>query len=399
MSAAGTRRVAIAGYAHSPIVRRAERPLGAAAVDCARAALADAGLTVHDADGVVASSLFPSAGDHASSDGISMVTPQWLAQHLGMDEPAYVAGFQGMGQIPGSVAIAANAVANRAAEVVVWQRALHNPGGSYHASGRVEFGGMQQWTAPHGFFGPLPMIALATNEYMQRHGARRESLGAVTVEARKNGARIPWSVWHGKPLTLDEYLDAPLVNDPICRLDADLPVEGVATFVFTTVERARDLPHEPVEVAGYATAVPTRPRLPLHWPLDDIVDAGVALAGRLWSHAGVGPSELDLPQLYDGFSPFVWFWLEALGLCPVGEAHRMVADGGIDSDRPGALPVLSGGGALGNGRMHGVPQMLECYLQLAGRAAERQRRGVEVALACHASPHLGGAVVYRKGGR
>jgi acetyl-CoA acetyltransferase len=152
-------------------------------------------------------------------------------------------------------------------------------------------------------------------------------------------------------------------------------------------------------VAGYATGVPTRPRLPLHWPLDDIVDAGAALAGRLWSHAGVGPSEVDLPQLYDGFSPFVWFWLEALGLCPAGEAHLMVAEGGIDSDRPGALPVLSGGGALGNGRMHGVPQMLECYLQLAGRAGDRQRGGVEVALACHASPHLGGAVVYRQGSR
>ena len=399
MSTAGGRRVAIAGYAHTPVVRRADRPLGAAAVDCARAALADAGLTVHDADGIVASSLVPSAGDHASADGVSMVTPQWLAQHLGLDQPAYVAGFQGVGQIPGSVAVAVNAVANRAAEVVVWQRALHNPGGTYHGTGRLEFGGAQQWTAPHGFFGPLPTIALATNEYLQRYGAWRESLGAVTVEARKNGSRIPWSVWHGTPLTLDEYLDAPIVDDPICRLDADLPVEGVATFVFTTVERARDLPHVPVEVAGYATGVPTRPRLPLHWPLDDIVDAGAALAGRLWSHAGVGPSEVDLPQLYDGFSPFVWFWLEALGLCPAGEAHLMVAEGGIDSDRPGALPVLSGGGALGNGRMHGVPQMLECYLQLAGRAGDRQRGGVEVALACHASPHLGGAVVYRQGSR
>jgi len=342
---------------------------------------------------VVASSLFPSAGDHAASDGVSMVTPQWLAAHLGAD-PAYVAGFQGMGQIPGSVAIATNAVATGAADVVVWQRALHNPRGSYHGSGRLEFGGMAQWTAPHGFFGPLPAIALSTTEYFQRHGADRAALGAVTVEARKNGARIPWSVWHGRPLTLDDYLDAPLINDPICRLDCDLPVEGVATFVFTTTERAHDLPHPPVEVAGYASSVPTRPRLPLHWPLDDIVDAGTALAQRLWVHAGLGPDEVDLPQVYDGFSPFVWYWLECLGLCPPGEAHRLVADGGIDSDRPGAIPALSGGGALGNGRMHGVPQMLECYLQLAGRAGDRQREGVEVALACHASPHLGGAVVY-----
>ena len=87
-------------------------------------------------------------------------------------------------------------------------------------------------------------------------------------------------------------------------------------------------------------------------------------------------------------------WLEVLGFCPVGEAHRFVSDGGIDSDVPGALPALSGGGALGNGRMHGVPQMLECYLQLSGRAGDRQRHGAPVGIACHSSPHFGGAVVY-----
>ena len=69
-------------------------------------------------------------------------------------------------------------------------------------------------------------------------------------------------------------------------------------------------------------------------------------------------------------------------------------DGGIDSDAPGGVPALSGGGALGNGRMHGVPQMLECYLQLSGRAGDRQRAGANVGVACHSSPHFGGAVVY-----
>ena len=72
----------------------------------------------------------------------------------------------------------------------------------------------------------------------------------------------------------------------------------------------------------------------------------------------------------------------------------MVQEGGIDSDRPGALPVLCGGGALGNGRMHGAPQMLECYLQLSGRAGERQREKASIGLACQGAPNLGGAVLY-----
>jgi acetyl-CoA acetyltransferase len=155
-----------------------------------------------------------------------------------------------------------------------------------------------------------------------------------------------------------------------------------------------DLPNKPVFVSGYASGYPTRRRLHLHWPLDDIMEVGKETAQRLWEATGFGPADIDLPQVYDGFSPFVYLWLESLGYCPVGEAHGLVADGGIDSDRAGSLPVLSGGGALGNGRMHGVPQMLECYLQLSGRAGERQRARATTALACHSSPHLGGVVVY-----
>lgn len=387
-------QVAIVGYSHSAVARHAPKPLGALAVDTAREAIADAGLQVQQVDGFVTGALFPSAGDHSVVDGVSTVSANWMAEHLGVD-PRYAAGFQGFGQIPGSVAMAVNAVASGAADHVLVHRALHNPAGRYHGSSKREIRGIQQWTTPQGFFGPLATIALSYNEYLQRYGATREAMAEVLVEARKNGSRIPWSYWYGKPLTAQEYLDTPMINDPICRLDCDLPVDGVAAFVLTSAERAKDLPNRPVYVAGYATGMPTRRRLPSHWPLDDIMDAGRAMARRLWEQTGIGPTDIDLPQLYDGFSPFIYYWLEVLGLCPVGEAHRFVLDGGIDGDRPGGLPVLSGGGALGNGRMHGVPQMLECYLQLSGRAGERQREGASVGLACHSSPHFGGAVVYR----
>lgn len=390
---AARNRVAIAGYAHSQVQRHAAKPLGALAVDTARAAIADAGLSVEQIDGFVSAALLPSAGGHAVEDGVSVVSSAWLAQHLGA-EPRYVAGFDGIGQLTGSVAMAVNAVASGAADYVVLHRALHNPRGRYHANPLREARGAQQWTAPQGFFGPLAMIALPYMEYLQRFGAQRESMAAVVTEARKNGARIPWSFWYQRPLAAAEYLAEPQLCDPVCKLDCDLPVDGVAAFVFTSAERARDLAHPPVYVAGYAAAAPARRRLPLHWPLDDIIDGGTALGRRLWRQAGITINDIDLPQVYDGFSPLVWFWLETLGLCPVGEAHRFVEAGGIDSDRPDAIPALSGGGALGNGRMHGVPQMLECYLQLSRRAGERQRGVATLGVACHSSPHYGGAVVY-----
>jgi acetyl-CoA acetyltransferase len=386
-------KVAIVGYAHSQVLRSADRTLGVQAVETARAAIDDAGLRLEQIDGFVSSSLLPSAGGRAAEDGVSTVSSAWLAQHLGA-EPRYVAGFEGIGQITGSVGIAVNAVASGAADYVLFHRALHNPAGKYHANPMQQAHGQQQWVAPQGFFGPLAMIALPYNEYLQRFGARRESMAAVVVEARKNGARIPWSFWHDRPLSAHEYLQAPMLFDPVCRYDCDIPVDGVAAFVFTSAERAKDLPHPPVHVAGYASGTPARRRLPLHWPLDDILDGGTQTARRLWEHARITADQVDLPQVYDGFSPFVWFWLEVLGFCPPGEAHRFVESGGIDSDRAGAIPALSGGGALGNGRMHGIPQMLECYLQLARRAGDRQRDNATVGLACHSSPHFGGAVVY-----
>jgi acetyl-CoA acetyltransferase len=386
-------QVAIAGYAQSAVERHAKRTLGAQTVETARGAIADAGLHVGDVDGFVTASLFPTAGAHAAVDGVSLVSSNWLAEHLGVN-PDYAAGFQGFGQLPGAVALAVNAVASGAADYVLVHRALHNPAGTYHANPMTQVRGFQQWTAPQGYFGPLSMIALTYTEYLQRYGATREAMAAVLVEARKNGSRIPWSYWHEKPLRAEEYLAEPMINDPICRLDCDLPVDGVACFVLTSAERAADLPHRPVYVAGYATGAPVRHRLPLHWPLDDVMEVGLETARRLWERSGIAPTEVDLPQVYDGFSPFVYLWMEVLGLCPIGEAHRMVLEGGIDSDREAAVPVLSGGGALGNGRMHGVPQMLECYLQLAGRAEERQRPNISIGIACHSSPHYGGAVAY-----
>lgn len=385
-------QVAVVGYAHTEIVRHADRPLGPLAVDTARQAIADAGLEVSDIDGFVGSAMIPTAGSHRIEDGAGTVTPNWLARHLGVD-PRYAAGFTGLGQIPGAVAMAVNAVASGAADYLVLHRALHNPPGRYHGSTMDRFEGSQQWTAPQGFFGPLAMIALPTNEYLQRYGASRETLAATVVEARKNGAQIPWSFWHDRPLSADEYLNSPTLFDPICRYDCDIPVDGVAVFVLTSAERAVDLPNKPVYVAGYGMGAPTRSRLPLHWPLEDIMEGGRAMARRLWGHAGMRPEDVDLPQVYDGFSVFPWLWLEVLGYCEEGEAHRLVSSGGIDSDRADAIPALSGGGALGNGRMHGVPQMLECYLQLSGRAGDRQRK-VDAALACHSSPHFGGAVAY-----
>ena len=183
-----------------------------------------------------------------------------------------------------------------------------------------------------------------------------------------------------------------MIAEPMSVLDCDMPVTGVGAFVLTSAERAKDLAHRPVYVAGWAQGRWRSPASSHFFTLDDMVEGGSRVAAKLWDNSGLRRDEVDVPQLYDGFSPFVYFWLEALGYCPRGEAFRFVRDGGIRTGT--GLPVLSGGGALGNGRMHGVPQMLECYLQLSRRAGERQLPRAEVGLSCQAAPNLGGVVAY-----
>jgi acetyl-CoA acetyltransferase len=387
----GAGQVAVAGFAHSPAVRQSELSLGAVALETALAAIADAGLQREQIDGFTTGALFPSSGGGAVIDGVHTVTSDWLVEHLRL-QPRFLAGFQGVGQIPGAMIMAANAVVSGAADYVLVHRAMYNPPRRYHENPLVEARGLDQWTAPHGLWGPPASMALAYNEYMKRFGATRQSMAAVVVEARRNGAAIPWSYWHDRPLTVEDYMSSPMVAEPMSVLDCDIPVTGVGAFIVTSAERARDLPHRPVYVAGYAQGRWRSPNRLDYWTLDDIYEGGLRTVEQLWESSGLRRTDVTLPQIYDGFSPITYFWLECLGYCPVGEAHRFVSDGGIRKD--GALPALSGGGSLGNGRMHGVPQTLECYLQLSGRAGERQMAGIEIGLACQSTPNFGGVVAY-----
>lgn len=382
-------KVAIAGCAISKLERRSPYSLGALALDTAARAIADAGLRKDQIDGFTTGALLPAYGAHTNIDGQDIVSATWLSEHLGVN-PRWVCGFQGGGQITGSVILAVNAIASGAADYVVVHRALHNPAGRYHEMPMTKAADAAQWIAPYGFWGPPVAIALPYQEYMQRYGATREDMATLLVQIRSNAARIPWAHWANKPITRDDYLNSRILADPICIHDCDIPVDGVAAFVLTSAERAKDLPNKPVYVAGYAQGLPSR--FDEYRTLDDMMEFGIGLGQRLWQETGLGPKDIDVPQLYDGFAPLVYLWLECLGYCPVGEAHRFIQSGKIDVD--GDFPLLSGGGSLGNGRLHGVPHMLESYLQLAKRAGNRQLKKSSTAIACHSYPNIGGAVVY-----
>lgn len=382
-------KVAVVGYAQSKVMRRSPLPLGALALDTCARAIEDAGLRKGQVDGVTSGSLLPAFGVHGEVDGVDIVTASWISQHLGLDA-RWCAGFQGLGQITGSVILAINAIASGAADYVLVHRALSNPPGRYHENPTTLAAADAQWTMPFGYWGPPAMAALYYNEYMQRFGATREEMATLVVQLRKNVQRLPSAHWYGKPLTTEDYMNARMLAEPMSILDCDIPLDAVSAFVLTSAERAKDLRHRPVYVVGHAQATPSRPSF--FRSFDEVSAGGKQLANALWKNTGLSHADIDVPQLYDGFTPLVYSWLECLGFCPEGEAHRFIQGGTIDVD--GAFPLISGGGSTGNGRLHGAAQMAECYMQLSQRAGERQLRNSNVGIACHSFPNIGGAVVY-----
>jgi acetyl-CoA acetyltransferase len=384
-------QVAIVGAGVVKSERRSRSAIGSLAVQMSDAAIADAGLTRSDIDGISCGTSLPADAARTLRPGFDYVDSTYLVEHMEL-EPVWSLDD---GSFPPALAKAVIAVASGAASCVLVNRTVHNPAGRYHHFGGLEATGRDQWTAPYGYVGWISGMAMAYREYQERFGARRADMAALVLQQRANAQRIPQTYWHGRPLTFDDYMSSRMISEPLCLLDNDIPVDGGGSFIVTTAARAQDLPHPPVYVTSYAKIRKFAPWLPgTLGTLDEYYEGGADLAGRLWRNSGWHPGDCDVVELYDGFTMEVWYWLEVLGFCRQGEAWQLTGDGRIAPD--GGFPLNTGAGNQGWGRLHGVPQVLECYLQLAGRADERQRAGTTTAISTYGDPahEIGTAFLY-----
>lgn len=383
---AGAGRTAIVGCGVSEIARKDPRPLGELALEACRAAIADAGLDASAVDGLAT---YPDQPFHgaARQDGVDLVSVSYLLDHLPGSGPIAWYAQVSDGMVASAVVEAVNALlAGVCRHVLVW-RAMRRPPGTYGAWTEVRVGGEAQFTAPYGLTSIVATHGLAYRRYLHRYGAARDSLASVAVTSRENAHLNPHAIFRDRPLSRQDYLDARTIADPLCLYDCDVPVQGCAALVLTTAERARDLVVRPASVAAYAQQTARRAPLPQPlYMLDDHVALGRSTTDALWSRAGLGPSDVDVAQLYDGFAPSVYYWLEAAGFCGEGEAHHFVGDGRIARD--GALPVNTFGGSLSEGRLHGMGHLIEAARQVSGRAGPRQVVDAHTAVALDGSPLL-----------
>jgi acetyl-CoA acetyltransferase len=246
------------------------------------------------------------------------------------------------------------------------------------AGGLVRSGGLPfPYEAPYKPRNPTTAYALAAQRHMHEYGTTRAHLAEVAVAARKWAQLNPLASLRDD-LTIEDVLSARMVSDPLTVRDCCLVTDGAAAVVMTRADRARDLKRDPVFLLGAASATWHRNISQL---ADLTVTATSEAAPRAYAQAGVGPSDIDVVQLYDAFTINTILFLEDLGFCPKGEGGRFVEQGAIAPG--GRLPVNTNGGGLSFAHpgMYGLFTMIEAAVQLRGTANERQIEGANLALA------------------
>lgn len=223
---------------------------------------------------------------------------------------------------------------------------------------------------------PVAAYALAANRHMHQYGTTRKQLAEVAVAARKWAQLNPEAVMRD-PLSLDDVYGARPLCDPFTVPDCCMVSDGAGAFVLTRADLARDLARKPVYVLGNATAIWNRQVSSMH---DLTVTAALESGRRCYEMAGVTARDVDVAMLYDAFTINTILFLEDLGFCPKGEGGRFVDDGAIAPG--GQLAVNTNGGGLScvHPGMYGVFLMIEAVRQLRGDCGERQIRDAGLAL-------------------
>jgi acetyl-CoA acetyltransferase len=389
------RNAAITGIGQSDVGRRLGRdPLGLT-LDACLAAIADAGLSRADIDGI---STYP--GMMAAAPGFSGAGVTEVQDALRLDLNWWAGGAETSGQL-GSVITACAAIAAGYARHVLCFRSVFESS-AQGAGGRAGIGtgggrggvpraqGMLQWTLPYGAASAACWIAMFAQRHFLEFGTTREQMAWIALNARRNAAGNPKAIYR-EPLTLDEYLAARWISTPFCLFDCDVPVDGATALIVSHVDAARDLRRRPLRVEAVGAALHGRPS----WDqFDDLTTMALRDAAKMmWSRTDLQPSDVDVAECYDGFSFIAMAWLEALGFCGKGESGPFI-EGGARIALDGEIPLNTHGGQLSAGRLHGYGFLHEACVQLWGEGGARQvPNGPEVAVAAAGGGPLGGCLL------
>ncbi|MED5810835.1 thiolase family protein [Mycolicibacterium sp. 050232] len=369
MSSALTDKVVISGIGQSAVGRRLGRDPLQLTADACLAAVADAGITLADIDGLTT---YPGAS--AAGKGFSGAGVREIHDALGI-RPRWVAGgVEYPGQL-GAVVDAMLAVASGLADHVLCWRSIWE--GTAQGTGRrrgystprgVRPSGQLSWQLPYGA-SAANLAGLQIRARMQRYGLTRAQLAQIAIVERSHAKLNPNAIYT-EPLDLDSYLGARMVSDPLCMYDCDIACDGATAFVISRAEHTAALDHPAIVVDALDCAHHDR----FLWEGGADITRMSSRSSTLWERTDFGPDDVDHASLYDGFSVFVLCFLEDFGFCEVGESGAWVGDPSRFS-LGGALPINTAGGQLSGGRLHGFGHLYESCVQIRGEGGERQVHG------------------------
>ncbi|HEY2178595.1 MAG TPA: thiolase domain-containing protein [Caulobacteraceae bacterium] len=330
--------------------------------DAALNALADAGLTARDIDGVA------TAGEN----------PTAIAHYLGI-VPTWVDGTQVGGcSFMLHVRHAAAAIAAGYCKTVL---ITHGESGRSRVGGGGRFGPggaslAGQFEAPFGVAGAPTMFTIPVLRYLKTYGLTEEDLAWVAVIQREWAAMNPRATFRD-PISVEDVLASPMIAYPFRLLMCCLVTDGGGALILTAGERARDFPRPPVWVLGTGESVET----PMVSQMADFTSSRAfkISAAQAFAEAGIGHAEVDHLMVYDAFAHLPLYGLEDLGFCKPGEAAAFIR--GRNTAPGGRLPLNTNGGGLSymHSGMYGMYALQESVRQMRG-IAPAQVPGARIAL-------------------
>ncbi|MCH8107964.1 MAG: hypothetical protein IIB30_06375 [Chloroflexi bacterium] len=406
-------KVAAVGIGHSPTARRwdgkPETTMGANSILALRKAIADAGVSPDQIDGLVIDPVtttgaywpegkpipmdvvnaYNTTGDPL--DGIAKLSAEWLLKNMPELENVKFTMY-GTGCMSHAIVVAAQAVGDGLAHTCLVLKSWHNLEGRYYQGGANAEDAIDGTSAISRLWGTPASYgtALQFAEYCRKYGKSHDMMAPFMANSRRNGLMFPegyWAQHRPEQLTPEDYLAARWIAKPASLFDNDIPIMVSAAYLFTTAERAKDMKQKPVYILNHASS---RGRPRGITPTLDEVEAETGKTGRmLYEGAGITANDLSFENMYDGFTLFHQFHIEGLGYrgMKFGDALDFYQ---TDISIEGPNPVLPSGGNIGSGRsrfwMH-----TDCIQQLQGRAGARQVTGVKPETAVSGGPMpLGG---------
>ncbi len=220
---------------------------------------------------------------------------------------------------------------------------------------------------------PVTLAALLMRRYMHEYGLELSDFAPFSVNAHQNASTNPNAMYRNK-ISLEAYIKAPMVAEPINLFDAAPAADGAAALVLCPTAIARDYNVQPVRIAASAIATDTLALHDRHDPL--FLTAANLSAGQAYEQAGITAEDVDVFELHDGFTILAALSLEACGFARRGEGVRLAADGSIGLR--GHIPIATFGGLKARGDpagATGIYQVVEVVTQLRGAAGPNQVQG------------------------